>query len=134
MIQKDYILRLIQQLSDSIYLLLDKKDIDEDECREQLYNFYAEYVGESENFYLESPIDDIVRFLEKRFGEEEYLYRLEMLSEIMFQDAMFEQSADLKKNKLAKSYLILTYLEEYSGVYSLVREGKKEAIEGELKK
>lgn len=133
MIQKDYIIRLIQQLIDSLFMLFDKKDLDEEELSNQLEKMYIDYLDESKIFYRESSMDDVMSFLQKRYGDDEYLYRIEMLTEIMYQDGMHDNDKSEKQKTLLKALELLVYLDNYSNMYSLVREGKMEAIKKELK-
>lgn len=132
MIQRDYIIRLIQQLIDSLFMLFDKKDLSEEELSNQLENMYIDYLDESKIFYRESSMDDVISFLQNRYGEGEYLYRIEMLTEIMYQDGIHDNDKSEKQETLLKALELLVYLDNYSNVYSLVREGKMEAIKKEL--
>lgn len=124
MLKRDYIMKLIQQLMDSIFLLLNKQDVDDIYRRKQLEKFYSDYVGQSAEFYLSTSIDKISNFLEDKYGKEEVLFRIEMLSEIMYQDGMLEIDIDKKELKLLKDLSLLEYIEENSNTYSLVRMGK----------
>ena len=128
MLKRDYILKLIEQLTDAIFLLLNKKDIDEDLRKYQLENFYKDYIGNASEYYLTSSLDDISKFIETRYGGEEVLYRIEMLSEIMYQDGMLESDPLKKEIKLLKDLSLLEYLDENSNTYSIVRQGKIEEI------
>lgn len=132
MIQRDYIIRLIQQLIDSLFMLFDKKNLSEEELSNQLENMYVDYLDESKIFYRESSMDDVISFLQKRYGDDEYLYRIEMLTEIMYQDGMHDNDKSEKQETLLKALELLVYLDNYSNMYSLVREGKMEAIKKEL--
>lgn len=133
MLKRDYIIKLIQQLMDSIFLLLNKQDVDEDYKKNQLERFYADYVGQSAEFYLSAPIDKISNFLEEKYGKEEAPFRIEMLSEIMFQDGMLETDLDKKELKLLKDLSLLEYIEDTSNTYSLVRIGKIDEIKSMFK-
>lgn len=133
MIQRDYIIRLIQQLIDSLFMLFDKMDLNEEELSNQLENMYIDYLDQSKIFYRESSMDDVISFLQNRYGDDEYLYRIEMLTEIMYQDGMHDNNKSEKQETLLKALELLVYLDNYSNVYSLVREGKMEAIKKELK-
>lgn len=133
MIQRDYIIRLIQQLIDSLFMLFDKKDLSEEELSNQLENMYIDYLDQSKIFYRESSMDDVISFLQNRYGDDEYLYRIEMLTEIIYQDGMHDNDKSEKQETLLKALDLLVYLDNYSNVYSLVREGKMEAIKKELK-
>ncbi len=133
MIQRDYIIRLIQQLIDSLFMLFDKMDLNEEEISNLLENMCTDNLDKSKIFYRESSMDDVISFLQNRYGDDEYLYRIEMLTEIMYQDGMHDNNKSEKQETLLKALELLVYLDNYSNVYSLVREGKMEAIKKELK-
>lgn len=133
MLQRDYIMKLIQQMIDSLFLLLNKKDIDEDQRKDQLNDFYKSYMRGTQDFFVNSTLDDIIQFLTEEYGTEELIYRVEMLTEIMYQDSMLEQDENLQKDKMRQTLAILNYLEDNSNTYSIVREGKIDELTDKLK-
>lgn len=133
MLQRDYIMKLIQQMIDSLFLLLNKKDIDEDERKSQLNDFYRSYVRGTQDFYVNAPINDILAFIEEEYGKEELIYRVEMLTEIMYQDSMLEDDLKNKKSKMSQNLALLNYLEENSNTYSMLRVGKIDELKKLLK-
>lgn len=133
MLRRDYIMKLIQQLMDSLFLLLNTKDMDDDLRREELDKFYKNYIGETVHFYQNSSIADIVAFVEDKYGKEEVLYRIEMLSEIMYHDSMLELNIDEQRKKLTKALSVFDYLEENSNTYSIVRAGKIDELKDKLR-
>lgn len=132
MIHRDYIIRLIQQLIDSLFMLLDKKDLNEEEYLNQLDKICEDYLDNDADYFLKASIEDIATSLQQRYGKEEYLYRIEMLTEIMFQDGMHGADEPLKYAKVSKVLELLAYLESYGNIYSLVREGRIEVVRKEL--
>lgn len=132
MIQRDYIIRLIQQLIDSLFMLLDKKDLNEEEYLNQLDKIYEDYLDNDADYFLKASIEDVATSLQQRYGKEEYLYRIEMLTEIIFQDGMHEADGLLKYAKVSKVLELLAYLESNGSTYSLVREGRIEVVRKEL--
>ena len=133
MLQRDYIMKLIQQMIDSLFLLLNKQDIDENERKSQLNDFYNNYVGGTQNFYINTPVKDIITYIEQEYGKEEVIYRIEMLTEIMYQDSMLEEDLNTKKSKMEQNLALLNYLEENSNTYSMVRVGKIDELKKFLK-
>lgn len=132
MLRRDFIMKLIQQLMDSLFLLLNEKGMDDDMRKAQLEKFYGDYVGQTQAFYLNASIEEISSFLDEKYGDEELIYRMEMLSEIMYQDGMLEKDTNKKNAKLLKTLSLLDYLDEYSNTYSVVRVGKIEEIKSIL--
>lgn len=133
MLQRDYIMKLIQQMIDSLFLLLNKQDIDENERKSQLNDFYNNYVRGTQNFYINTPVKDIITYIEQEYGKEEVIYRIEMLTEIMYQDSMLEEDLNTKKSKMEQNLALLNYLEENSSTYSMVRVGKIDELKKFLK-
>ncbi len=133
MLQRDYIMKLIQQMIDSLFLLLNKQDIDENERKSQLNDFYNNYVRGTQNFYINTPVKDIITYIEQEYGKEEVIYRIEMLTEIMYQDSMLEEDLNTKKSKMEQNLALLNYLEENSNTYSMIRVGKIDELKKFLK-
>lgn len=133
MLRRDYIMKLIQQMMDSLFLLLNKKDMNDDLRREELGKFYKNYIGETAHFYQNSSMEDIVAFVEDKYGKEEVLYRIEMLSEIMYHDSMLELNIEEQQKKLTKALSVFDYLEENSNTYSIVRAGKIDELKDKLR-
>lgn len=113
---------------DQLFLLLNREDIDEELKKAELGKFYKAYIGETQEFYLNSSQQEILAHLKDEYGVEELITRVEMLSEILYQDGMLESNLEKKSMKLLKTLSFLDYLDEYSGIYSIVREGKIEEI------
>lgn len=118
---------------DSLFLLLNKQDIDENERKSQLNDFYNNYVRGTQNFYINTPVKDIITYIEQEYGKEEVIYRIEMLTEIMYQDSMLEEDLNTKKSKMEQNLALLNYLEENSNTYSMVRVGKIDELKKFLK-
>ena len=118
---------------DSLFLLLKKQDIDENEKKSQLNDFYNNYVRGTQNFYINTPVKDIITYIEQEYGKEEVIYRIEMLTEIMYQDSMLEEDLNTKKSKMEQNLALLNYLEENSNTYSMVRVGKIDELKKFLK-
>lgn len=131
MIRRDYIMKLVQQLLDSLFLLLNEKGIDEFERQKRLASLYKYYLGEDRAYYSSNNIQNILDFLEEKYSDE-LIHRVEMLSEVMYQDAMMEKDPKVKVSLLKKTLLLLSYLDENGDTYSLVRQGKVEFIRKEL--
>lgn len=128
MLRKDYIMKLIQQLIESLFLLMNRDDLDDDKRKELFDSFYNDYLSQSQDYYLNASLDNILVHLDTKYGHEEEQYRIEMLSEIMYQDAMMEEESTLKELKLVKALSLFEYLENNSNTYSLVRIGRMDEI------
>lgn len=132
MIRRDYIMKLVQQLLESLFLLLNNKGLDDTTKKEQLEKFYKDYLGEDRDYYYSNDRDVLISFLETKYRDE-LLYRIEMLSEIMYQDGIWEQEIGKREVLLRKALSLLLYLDENGNTYSIVRQGKLDTIREVLK-
>lgn len=132
MLKRDYIMKLIQQLLDSLFLLLNEGDIDNVERERKLKGFYASYLGESSEFYYTSTTDIILNYLKEQYHDE-LLQRVEMLSDIMYADVMLKEKSELRNILLEKTLFFMQYLDTNSDTYSLIRKGKIDALLDEIK-
>lgn len=125
-------MKLIQQLLDSLFLLLNEGDIDNVERERKLKGFYASYLGESSEFYYTSTTDIILNYLKEQYHDE-LLQRVEMLSDIMYADVMLKEKSELRNILLEKTLFFMQYLDTNSDTYSLIRKGKIDALLDEIK-
>ena len=59
----------------------------------------------------------------QNYGGEELLTRIDMLSELLYQDALLKESEE-QKYLLRKSLFLLNYLDTHSDTFSFERRGK----------
>ena len=67
----------------------------------------------------------------KNYGGEELLTRIDMLSELLYQDALLKESEE-QKYLLRKSLFLLNYLDTHSDTFSFERRGKIGEIEKKI--
>ena len=134
MLRRDYIMKLIQQLMDSLFLLMNEKEMDEEKRREKFEKLYKEYLDESSSFYINASLEDILQHFKNKYGEEEVLLRIDMLSDILYNDGLLQQdNVESRVVVLQKALEVLIYLNDHSDTYSIVRQGKIETINEELR-
>ena len=63
-------------------------------------------------------------YLCQTFERHELLDRVEILAELLYQDALIQSSDDEQKNLLEKSLYLLEYLDQHSDTFSFERKGK----------
>lgn len=131
MLKRDYIMKLVQQMLDALMLLLNEQGLDDVDKQKSLERFYSDYLGERREFYIDSELVEIVNYLTQKYGDE-LMLRLDMLSEIMYQDGMLERNMSERVSILKSTFSILLYLRENDNTYSLIREGKIDSIRKEL--
>ncbi len=124
MLQRDYILRLIREFTEALEELWNEKEKKETtEVQEQLQTLYRAYFNHPPTFYYEQDAEYIMNDLRQNYEEESFLGRIDMLSELMYRDALLK--APEEQNYLAgKALYLLTYLDEHSNTFSFERRRK----------
>lgn len=128
MIEKDFIMRILQQFFLALNTLLgnlDEKKIEE--TRMQLKDLYVTYFEESSQYYYNINIDELLN--QFKSNEEFWKYeRIEMLAELYYYDGIISIDSALKNDLLNKVLMLYDYLEEMSNSFSLERFDKKNKI------
>ena len=130
MLQRDYIMRLLQQFFEALEKLVEERDKkDGPELQLQLQSIYRAYFNHPSTFYYDQDAEYILNEMGQNYGGEELLTRIDMLSELLYQDALLKESEE-QKYLLRKSLFLLNYLDTHSDTFSFERRGKI----GEIKK
>lgn len=127
MLQRDYILRLFTKFFQDLAQYLSKKK-DED-IEDGIQNLYDMYFCPS-SFYYENDVDAILHTLSSYKGQE-LLMRLEMLAELLYQDAL-RKSGDGQINLLSKALALYQQLDVESTTFSFERREKMEKMRVQL--
>ena len=124
MFEKDYIMRLIQQFFETLELIIKGggKNI-----QEKINDIYIAYIGKEKEFFQEQNYEHILDFIEE-YPNQEKIFRVEMLAELLFQDAILQSNISVKINLLRKSYNLLLILDKQSKTFSLERQTKMDNI------
>lgn len=131
MIRRDYIMKLIQQLSESLFLLSKDESLDEIERQNRLQEYYKDYLGMDIEFLESNNVETIILSLRERYGDE-LLLRVEMLSDIMYVDVTSLNEVTGDRKLLLQTLQLLSYVDDNSDTYSLVRQGKIDEIRRKL--
>lgn len=123
MLEKDYILRLLQQFFEDLSLFLSKKK-KEDEASEKQEDYdwaslYGTYVGDYAFYHTEQSAEILASF--SKYSPSERLPRMEMLAELYFREAQFERENAVKLSLLERSLLLWEYIDKHSDTYSMER-------------
>jgi hypothetical protein len=130
MIEKDYILRILQQFFEDLNTFINrknKKDLEED-----IVSFYNTYVGDY-SFYHTAEINNIINSLDK-YTDDEKLYRMQILAELFLQEAQLKTVENTKYTLLKKSLTLWECIDSKSNTYSIERIKKIEFIRSKLHK
>lgn len=132
MLQRDYIMRLLQDFVEALEKLVEERGKhDGPELQLQLQSIYRAYFNHPHTFYYNQDAEYILNDLGQNYGGEELLTRIEMLSELLYQDALLKEPEE-QKYLLRKSLYLLIYLDEHSDTFSFERRGKISEIEKKI--
>lgn len=132
MLQRDYIMRLLQQFVEALEKLVEEKNKkDEPELQVQLQSMYRAYFHHPPTFYYGQDAEYILNDLGQSYGGEELFTRIDMLSELLYQDAMLKVPEE-QKHLLRKSLFLLKYVDEHSGTFSFERRERMDRTEKKI--
>lgn len=127
MIHKDYLLRILQQFFEEIAKYLRNKkeyEIENPQLQTQLTGLYTTFFNQTADFYISKSADEIIA----SFDEQERPIKIEMLSELIYQDALLKPQGETRQQLLQKSLDLFEYLNAHSATYSIPREQEMEQI------
>ena len=125
-------MRLLQQFFEALEKLVEERDKKNGpELQLQLQSIYRAYFNHPPTFYYNQDAEYILNEMGQNYGGEELLTRINMLSELLHQDALLKEPEE-QKYLLRKSLFLLKYLDEHSNTFSFERKGKIEEIEKKI--
>lgn len=125
-------MRLLQQFFETLEKLVEERDKKNGpELQLQLQSIYRAYFNHPPTFYYNQDAEYILNEMGQNYGGEELLTRINMLSELLHQDALLKEPEE-QKYLLRKSLFLLKYLDEHSNTFSFERKGKIEEIEKKI--
>ena len=125
-------MRLLQQFFETLEKLVEERDKKNGpELQLQLQSIYRAYFNHPPTFYYNQDAEYILNEMGQNYGGEELLTRIDMLSELLHQDALLKEPEE-QKYLLRKSLFLLKYLDEHSNTFSFERKGKIEEIEKKI--
>lgn len=113
MLQRDYIMRLIQEFMAALERLLEKKE--GRERQEMLEQLYRQYLDDY-TFYHTSSIDEVMGSF-TRYPEDERVYRMEMLAELYYVEAEM-RTGTLREGIQQRALSLFDFIDRHSGTYS----------------
>ena len=124
MLQRDYIMRLLHEFVEALTKLVDeKKEDDAPVFQLKVNSIYRAYFNHTPKFYYEQDPEFILNDLQQAYEGPEFLVRIEMLSELLYQDALLKEPAE-QKYLSAKALYLLEYLDSHSDTFSFERRDK----------
>ena len=126
MLQRDYIMRLIQLFFEALAKFLRNKEYKAPELlRPELDEIYKTFLKFPRDHFKTMTIEEITN----SFDNEEKLYKVEIIAELFYQDALLEEPDE---QLLRKSLALFQYVDLNSDMFSIDRQRKVGEIESIL--
>lgn len=133
MLERDYIMRLIRQFFEALEKLKEEKAEKQSSTLQlEIHSIYRAYFHQPESFFYEQDTEFILHYLQTEFPKQEFLQRIEMLSELLCYDASIKSSAKEKKELYRKALYTMEYLDTHSDTFSFERRRKIGEIKAEV--
>jgi len=128
MMERDYILRVIQEFFKLINGLLGKLNEDNaDEIHKQLQEVYSAYFDRSCQFFYRLSCDEMITLIDND-DQFRHVEKVEMLSELLYRDGLFTSNDVLRKDLLCKALALIERIEKQSKSFSVERNERKVGI------
>ena len=125
-------MRLLSDFTEALEKLIkEKKQKDGPEYQLQLQSMYRSYFNHTPEFYYDQDADYILNDLQQQYEGDEFLIRVDMLAELLYQDALTKQSEE-QKYLLSKSLHLIEYLDKHSDTFSFERRNKIQEIKRKI--
>ncbi|MDR2471963.1 MAG: hypothetical protein LBD53_00160 [Tannerella sp.] len=132
MIERDYILRILQEFFDAISKIIRRKEEGEDDftaIQKRFDEVYRQFFRSAPNYFYENDKETILEKIEdESYSERETEARLTMLSELLYQDALIKPDVVQRCDLLSKVLYLLEYFDGRSRTFSWEREQRKTEI------
>lgn len=123
MLHRDYIMRLIQLFFEALAKFIrNKEGKDPEILRPELDELYKNFLKHPRDFFKDFSVEEIINF----FDNDEKLYKIEIVAELFYQDAML---GDPDKELLRKALSLFKYVDLNSDTFSFDRQRKTGEIE-----
>ena len=132
MLEKDYLMRLIQTLFDAINRIANSIDRDDIEGAKIQLNESYKLLGHEEDYFHNTDYKDLIEFFKLKEGN--YLKRVQLLAELIYLDATIETNKTHKIEKFKKSNKLLQHYIDHSEEYSFEINNKLISIKNKLEK
>ncbi len=127
MIERDYIMRILQEFFSMLSKLLRYK-IEEPDwtlVQERFNEMYRQFFRHPPDYFYEMDNEEILNELSRdELSESEQQAMIQMLSELLYQDGLIKKDIAEKLLLLDKALFLMKYLEQNSRTFSWDREQK----------
>ena len=123
MIERDYIMRLLQEFFDAIVKAMNRNipgiEPDIPQIQRRFNEMYEQFFhNPAELFYRLSKEDILCELENECISERDMFAKIQMLSELLYQDALIKNSLQERIELLEKSLFLLEYLDRNSRTFS----------------
>lgn len=136
MVERDYIMRMLQEFFSAIAkVLLRTPGIEPDlsHIQKQFNEMYRQFFRNAAEHYYNLTKEEILDELKQEdYSEQDFFAKLQMLSELLYQDGLIKKSIPEKHPLLEKALYLLEYLDQNSRTFSWDREQKINDIREKL--
>lgn len=127
MLQRDYIMALIQEFNAAVARFLEKNE--GTNRREELRKLYEKYVGDY-SLYYNATLEGVMEAIQS-YDADQRLERIEMLAELYFIEADMVSQPD-RDFLLEKAYALFDFVDRNGKTFSFERQNKMQAIKRQL--
>jgi hypothetical protein len=127
MLERDYIMRLIQEFMAALERMLEKKEVTD--RREEIRTLYDKYVGPYALYY-NATIDEVMQAIQS-YDVGQRIQRLEMLAELYYVEADMVSKPD-RDFLLEKAFALFDFIDRNGKTYSFDRLQKMDDIRKKL--
>ena len=138
MIERDYIMRMLQQFFEALAKLIQrKKELqgeypDYSEIQEGYNKIYEQFFHKPASYFYEADKETILDdLLKEDYSERDILTKMMMVAELLYNDGFIKELTE-KSDLLEKALYLLDYIENKSNTYSWERIQKMVDIKKEL--
>lgn len=127
MIERDFIMRILQEFFNAIAKLvkLNVEDPDTSRIRDRFDEVYKQFFRRPAAYFYETEKEIILdELLNEGRSERDTLGKVQMLSELLYQDGLIQKNIPEKCMLLEKSLYLFDYLDRNSRTFSWDRSGK----------
>lgn len=129
--EKDYIMKLLEQFYMALNKLLYGDVVEKIDFIAYEEKIYSGYLENTSRFFLTSTSDEIIEYIQTKFPEKEFIVRLEIVCELLFQN--IENSKKIEDFSIIEKLLDLyNRLDNYTKTFSLEKEYKIQIIKSKL--
>ncbi|MDR2915036.1 MAG: hypothetical protein LBV74_09435 [Tannerella sp.] len=136
-VERDYLMRMLQEFFEAIAKIVHRDspgmEPDVSDKQERFNDMYKQYFRSSADYFYETEKEIILDDLEEEGLREEDLFaKMQMLSELLYQDALIKRGIPEKCMLLEKALFLFEYMNKNGRTYSWDREQKISDIKKQL--